>query len=179
MKYKYLDDLKDIKEIMNRSSRFISLSGMSGIVAGLAGLALAYYAYKNIFTESEVISLTQSNIADNSIQQILIASTITLIFAISTSIIFTTRETSKSNETTWSPSTKRLVWNLFIPLATGGLLCLMLLLEGFVGIILPLSLIFYGLALINASKFTLPEVKTLGIIEVVLGLVAVQFMNMH
>ncbi|MGE5429024.1 MAG: hypothetical protein ACM3O8_14110, partial [Methylococcaceae bacterium] len=38
-------------------------------------------------------------------------------------------------------------------------------------------LIFYGLALVNAGKFTLSEVHYLGITEIVLGLMAAVFIN--
>ncbi|MES2397617.1 MAG: hypothetical protein V4549_16525 [Bacteroidota bacterium] len=36
----------------------------------------------------------------------------------------------------------------------------------------PSSLLFYGLALINASKYTLNDIRYLGICEIVLGLIA-------
>jgi len=40
-----------------------------------------------------------------------------------------------------------------------------------------LTLIFYGLALISASKYTLDTVKYLGISEVIVGLAAMQFIG--
>jgi hypothetical protein len=46
-----------------------------------------------------------------------------------------------------------------------------------VGLIAPVCLLFYGLALVNASKFTFEEVKYFGIIEIVLGLVAANFIG--
>ena len=60
---------------------------------------------------------------------------------------------------------------------TGGILCLILLFNGYVGIIAPLTLIFYGLALVNASKYTLKEVRSLGIAEIILGLIATYFIG--
>ena len=56
-------------------------------------------------------------------------------------------------------------------------MCLILLFKGYVGIITPLTLIFYGLALVNASKYTLNEVRSLGIAEIILGLFAAQFIG--
>ena len=61
--------------------------------------------------------------------------------------------------------------NLLIPLITGGLFILILLSRGYYGIVAPSFLIFYGLALINGSKYTLRDIKYLGIVEILLGLV--------
>jgi len=41
----------------------------------------------------------------------------------------------------------------------------------------PLTLIFYGLALVNASKYTLSEIRSFGIAEIVLGLIAMAFIG--
>jgi general stress protein CsbA len=39
-------------------------------------------------------------------------------------------------------------------------------------LIAPATLVFYGLALVNASKYTIRDVRYLGLCEVALGLVA-------
>ena len=144
MKEKYLEDLKEIKDIMNRSSRFISLSGFSGISAGIIALIGAYLA--------------------------LDLATGTFLLAIASIIFFTTRKTLAQKQKIWDAQTRRLLINLFIPLLAGGLFCLILLSKGYLSIAAPLTLIFYGLALVNASKYTLNEVRSLGIIEIILGL---------
>jgi len=41
-----------------------------------------------------------------------------------------------------------------------------------VWLIAPSTLLFYGLALINASKYTFDELRYLGIAEIVLGIIA-------
>jgi hypothetical protein len=46
------------------------------------------------------------------------------------------------------------------------------LLQGFAGLLLPFTLVFYGLALVNVSKYTLHEMLSLGLIECFLGLLA-------
>jgi hypothetical protein len=43
------------------------------------------------------------------------------------------------------------------------------------GLVAPVSLIFYGVALINSSKYTFGTVKYLGIGEVIIGLIAAYF----
>jgi hypothetical protein len=102
---------------------------------------------------------------------------VTLVLSIGIGIYFTTKETKKQNQKIWDHQTKRLLINLAIPLITGGILCLMLLLRGYVGIVAPLTLIFYGLALVNASKYTLSEIRSLGLAEIVLGLISMQFIG--
>ena len=174
---KYKQDLRDIKDIMNRSSRFISLSGLSGIFAGLFALGGAYAAYQTVYAGQDYLSYRHALITRESLLTLLIIALITLTLSISAGIFFTSRETIKQNEKVWDYQTKRLLINLAIPLVTGGIVCLILLLKGFVGIIAPLTLIFYGLSLVNASKYTLNEVRSLGIIEIVLGLISLQFIG--
>jgi len=62
-------------------------------------------------------------------------------------------------------------------LTTGGILCLLLLFKGYVGFIPALTLIFYGLALVNGSHYTFSHIRYLGITEIVLGLVAFLFIG--
>jgi hypothetical protein len=63
------------------------------------------------------------------------------------------------------------VINLAIPLVTGGLFIVILVLGDHIGIVAPSFLIFYGLALINASPNVYEEVRYLGYSEIILGLV--------
>ena len=65
--------------------------------------------------------------------------------------------------------------NLLIPLVTGGILVAVFVFRGYYAIVSPGFLIFYGLALVNAAKYTRPEILGLGIIEVLLGLLAAVF----
>ncbi len=59
-----------------------------------------------------------------------------------------------------------------VPLAAGGIFSLIFLLKGNVEIVISSTLIFYGLGLVNASKYTFSEIHYLGIVQVVLGLLA-------
>ncbi len=177
MKEKYIEDLKEIKDIMNRSSRFISLSGLSGISAGISALIGAYFAYQTVYFEQDYLGYRRAFLTAESLTQLLLIAIGTLILAIGTGVYFTTRQTKKQNQKIWDVQTKRLLINLAIPLATGGILCLMLLAKGYIGIVAPLTLIFYGLGLINASKYTLNEIRSLGILEVILGLIAIQYIG--
>jgi hypothetical protein len=177
MKEKYIEDLKEIKDIMNRSSRFISLSGLSGISAGIIALIGAYLAYQTVYTNQNYLGYRSATLTTESLTQLLLIAFGTLTLAVIMVIFFTTRETKKKNQKIWDTQTKRLLINLFIPLLTGGILCLMLLFKGYVEIVAPLTLVFYGLALVNASKYTLNEIRSLGLIEIGLGLIATHYVG--
>ena len=63
-------------------------------------------------------------------------------------------------------------------LKCGGVLGLILIFNGLSGLAIGLSLVFYGLALVNGSKYTLNEVKILGLVQLVLGIVACLFIEL-
>ncbi|MFC2123851.1 hypothetical protein ACFLU5_03480 [Bacteroidota bacterium] len=174
---KYIDDLKDIKDIMNRSSRFISLSGLSGVFAGIFALTGAFFAYRTVYVNQDYLGYRQAILTYESITTLLIIAIATLFPSIIAGILLTSRKVRRDNQRLWDLQTKRLLINLLIPLTTGGIICLMLLFQGHIGLIAPLTLIFYGLALVNASKYTLSEIRSLGIVEIVIGLIAMYFIG--
>ncbi|MEN8250310.1 MAG: hypothetical protein ABFS32_15355 [Bacteroidota bacterium] len=176
-KSKYIDDLKDIKEMMSRSSRFISLSGLSGVSAGVVALAGALVAYQSVYSKQMSLGYNKLMINSDSVTTLLIIAIVTLVSALAAGIFFTLQKARKNNEKLWDNHSKRLIINLLIPLVTGGIICLMLLLKGYVGMVAPLTLVFYGLALVNAGKYTLTEVRSLGLVEIALGLLAFQFIG--
>ncbi|PXY02879.1 hypothetical protein DF185_01945 [Marinifilum breve] len=174
---KYIDDLNEIKEMMNKSSKFISLSGLSGISAGIIALVGAYFAWINIYSETGYQNFDRALLSWEQLIQLLGIGFITLLLAVGFGIFFTRLKTKKAKQNIWDSQTKRLLINLLIPLLSGGVFCLLILLKGYIGLIAPLTLIFYGLALVNASKYTLTEVRSLGILEIILGLIATYFIG--
>ena len=174
---KYLQDLAEIKEMMNRSSRFISLSGLSGVSAGIFALIGAYAAYETVYNNQNYFDYRHAYITQDSLFQLVLIAALTLAGAIGTGIYFTTRESKKRKQKIWDAQSKRLLINLAIPLFTGGFLSLILIREGLIGLVAPMTLIFYGLALVNASKYTLGELRSLGILEIILGLVGCVFIG--
>ncbi|GAA4279255.1 hypothetical protein [Aquimarina mytili] len=163
----YLKDITEIKDMMNKSSRFFSLSGLSGIMAGiyaLIGAAIAYYLVS--------ISGRDYLILDGKIfNYILLDLLIVALLSIITAIFLSTRKAKKNNETLWNGTSKRLLTAFLIPLITGGIYIIIKIYSNHYGLTGSLMLIFYGLALINASKYTIGNVKYLGYIEIVLGLI--------
>jgi hypothetical protein len=67
--------------------------------------------------------------------------------------------------------------NMCIPLLAGAIFIFRMLHFGTFGLVAPGCLIFYGLALINASKYTLPEVRYLGYAQLVLGIINLWFVG--
>ncbi|WP_258103302.1 hypothetical protein [Marinoscillum sp. MHG1-6] len=176
-KEKYLEDLKDIKSIMERSSRFISLSGISGVLAGCLALIGAYLAYQTVYFDQNYLSYRKAILNQQTVLTLIGIASGVLILSIVSGIYFTQKKARKHNQKLWDSQSRRLIVNLAIPLIAGGTLCIILLFKGFIGLIAPLTLLFYGLALVNASKFTLSDIRSLGILEILLGLFGCQFIG--
>ncbi|WMW76917.1 hypothetical protein RF683_05295 [Flavobacterium sp. 20NA77.7] len=171
---KYLNDISEIKNLMNKSSRFISLSGLSGILAGIYALVGALLAYKTVSLD---ISNFDLNISETAIIRLLIIASSVLGLSIVTGILLSISKAKKSNENIWNTASKRLVINFMIPLATGGFFIIFLIEKNIFGLIAPLTLIFYGLACVNASKYTLGDVRYLGITMIILGILSTWFIG--
>ncbi len=178
---KHLQELSEIRNLMEKSSRFLSLSGLSGISAGLIALAGAFAAW--IFFSKAGIHLNEYSqaLCDSNNLNLLwfLAVDAVLVFslALSFGFYFSLRRARKMNIPFWNSASKKLLINLFIPLATGGILCIILLFRQGLYFVAPLMLVFYGLALINAGKYTQFNINYLGIIEIITGLLAMIFIN--
>ncbi|WP_162128465.1 hypothetical protein [Flavobacterium phycosphaerae] len=173
----YLKDIKDIKQMMSQSSRFISLSGLSGVLAGIYCLIGAWLAYKTIYTEAAMGTSDQIVIAYDAVINLFSIAVSVILLSLVTCIALSYKKAIKSNETIWNPASKRLVINFAIPLLTGGFFIVFLLEKEMLNLIAPLMLIFYGLACVNASKYTLGDIRYLGITMIVLGLLSTWILN--
>lgn len=168
-------DLKDIKELMERSSRFISLSGLSGVFAGVYALIGAWVATVYVLPARQEHDLPGNTENLEKLPLIVMIAAAVLILSIATAIFFTTKNARKKNQKIWDKRSQRMLSNLAVPLVTGGLFLLILLAQGTLYLIAPAMLIFYGLALINGSKYTLNDIRYLGYMEIILGLLATWF----
>ncbi|MCF8368213.1 MAG: hypothetical protein K9G76_04165 [Bacteroidales bacterium] len=174
---KYIEDIKEIKDIMNRSSRFVSLSGLSGITAGITALIGAYMAHTFVFAQGNYLTFDDRILSAEQFSSLLLIACGTIFISIGLVIYLTTKETKKRKQKIWDQQTRRILLNLSIPLFTGGIISMMFLIRGYVGIVLPMTLIFYGMALVNVSKYTINEIRSLGLIEIFFGLAALQFIS--
>ncbi len=175
----YLNDLAEIRSMMERSSRFISLSGFSGVMMGiyaLIGAAVAWYLMQDEGIPVEE-GLMRREASPELRLELLIVGLVVLVLALATGIWLTIRKSRKTGQSIWDKTARQLLIALFIPLASGGILSLIFMARGYVAILAPLTLIFYGLALVNGSKYTLSDIHTLGLLQIALGLVAAVFLG--
>lgn len=172
-----METLQDIKRMMERSSRFISLSGLSGIAAGICALTGAWFANQRL---DDYYDTYQSNGYSSNHFYLLkinlfVIAMIVLAAALLVAFYFTWRKARHNKLPVWDLTARRLVINMLIPLITGGLFIMALYQQDDWSFIAPACLVFYGLALVNASKYTLTDIRYLGFCEIILGLVNTQF----
>lgn len=168
-----LDALQDIRQMMKKSSKFLSLSGLSGVFAGIYALGGAYFGMTIISNYIDAHDYSQATYNQLLLNCILICFAV-LVFSIITALAFLLKKAKKTGQKLFDHTAIRLFINMFIPLAAGGLFCIALVYHGSGMILLvsPAMLIFYGLALVNGSKYTLHDIRYLGCLQIVLGIVA-------
>lgn len=169
-----LAQLTEIRAIMERSSRFLSLSGLSGVgagVAALAGVAAGHFYLQSHYPDGYP-RLMQGADAERraALPFLLLLSGMIIGAAPLVAFYFTRRRTQRSSQTLWTAPARDRAGALAVPLVAGGLFGLRLYLGGNAALVVPGLLLFYGLALLNASKFTLDETRWLGLIQTGLGL---------
>ncbi len=188
---RHLEQINDIKQLMERSSRFISLSGWSGIAAGVCALVGAWLAYGVIHPAGDgngvrnyatVNSPKDGNYSTLSLSEFMghrlfVIAIVTFAAAFVLAFIFTYLRSKKTGLPLWGSSARRLMVNVSIPMIAGGIFLVRLVQTGTFGLIAPGCLIFYGLALVNASKYTLGEVRYLGYGQIILGLINCWFIG--
>jgi hypothetical protein len=165
--------------MMERSSKFMSLSGLAGVMAGIYALAGAYVAYSVFdFNPDQIVYDTPiSGSLSANMPEVITLAIVILILAVGTAIFLSYRKANKKGNKAWNATSRRMMANMAVPLVAGGILIAVLLLKGFIGLLAPLTLLFYGLALYSASKFTYNDLKFLGMIQMGLGLAGTWFIT--
>lgn len=164
---------------MERSTRFVSLSGLSGIAAGISALIGAYIAhgiigdYYNNYNANGYSNQSFEKLKWN----LLFLAAGVFVVALISAFIFTNRRAKNDKIAIWNPASQRLGINLLIPLITGALFIFSMLTYDEWRFAAPLALIFYGLAVVNASKYTISDIRYLGIAEIILGLINTQYIG--
>jgi hypothetical protein len=172
----HLEAIQDIRQMMKKSTRFLSLSGLSGVFAGifaLAGATVAHLYFRSILERYELakgqslIPVSETNII---FHFFLIAFSV-LALSIMTAFYFSNRKAKRMGQKLFDHAGIRVLINLCIPLLAGGVFCVSLIYYDAVAFVGPVMLLFYGMALINASKYTYDDIRYLGFCEIVLGLI--------
>jgi len=168
---KQIEDIRAIREMMEKSSKFLSLSGLSGIIAGVTAVAGAAFAYFYLLRDPSLTDYNQWQ----ELMILLADALIVLFISVSFGIFFSWRKAKKNHQPMMNKVMLRTLYNMAVPLVAGGIICLILLLQGNIRMVTAGTLTFYGLALINASKYTYEEVHYLGLTEIALGIIAAIF----
>lgn len=174
---KPIEDIKAIRKIMEESSRFLSLSGLSGVSAGITAIAGALIAYFFILDNGSIqyedylksLSAREASVIR---LQLMADAAIVLVLSMLLASWFSIKKAKRDGKNFLTPISKRMLISLLIPLVTGGVFIIVLMLQNNLQLIVPCFLIFYGLALVNAGKFTFGEIFYLGILQIVTGLVS-------
>lgn len=178
----HLKQLAEIRSMMERSSRFISLSGLSGIFVGifaLIGVAAAIVCLRIRFPYGEFLINNSNTLSRREVMYFFFAdASMVLLASFVVSTWLTINRAKQAGQPVFNSAARRLFINMFIPLVSGGIFCLIAYFKyGYVGFIAPLMLLIYGLALLNASKYTLDDVRYLAYAEIILGLLAFYFIG--
>jgi hypothetical protein len=169
---KEIEDIRAIREMMEKSTKFLSLSGLTGIVAGFTAIAGAAFAYFYLLRDPSLTDFTYN-------QEVLILLSdafIVLAISIGSGIFFSGKKAKKNKQKLFNSVTRRAIYDLALPLIAGGIFSFIFLMRGNIAIVASTTLLFYGMALLNVSKYTFEETHYLGITEIVLGLLAAVFM---
>ena len=161
-KDKALESVNEIKELMEKSSKFISVSGLAAILAGIYALAGAYIATQVITPETHLIV---------TLEFMAIIALSVLATAAVTAGILSYCKSQKTGQSFFSRLTYRALWNFSLPMLAGGIVCISILMHEYYDILASVMLLFYGLALVNTSKFTYSSVAWLGYAFICLGVV--------
>lgn len=178
----HAEDLALIRKMMEDSSRFLTLSGLSGVIAGvyaLLGAAIAFFlimdggSVRFDYSSQYILSGTNRDV----LPWLFLDAGLILFLAIGTAFILSRQKAKREGKTFWTMTAKRMIVHLFIPLLAAAALILAMMFTDSTILVASSMLIFYGLALINASKYTLGEIKYLGFTELALGIISLLFLG--
>lgn len=174
----HLQTLTEIRGLMERSTKFLSLSGLSGVSAGLIAMGGALVAYmrlrKGWFTvfDSEHYQLMTPMSRRQLIEFLFIDASVVLALALLAAWYFTSRKARRQGLSFWTSASRRMLWALAVPLLVAGIFCLGLVYHQLLWLVCPAMLTFYGLTLLNASRYTYRDLEYLGLCEMALGLLS-------
>lgn len=170
-------DLASIRNLMERSVKFVSLSGLGGVMAGVYALSAATYVYLNFYQEQMLRASEFIDVRPDQVFHLIVVGIITLALSLLTGIYFSYRKSKRLGLTMWNKVSRQMFINIAIPLVSGGLFVLIMLQRDYYGLVAPACLLFYGLALVNASQNLVEEFRYLGYCEIILGIISAVYVG--
>ena len=174
-KKEIIQTLDDIRDMMARSSRFQAISGVSIIIVGLYASLASLLVFLLFGVRPSICPELSNTLVLNTpyrIRVAVLAALALFILSFATVTLMAWRKAKRLNlPFAFDKRMFQMILNFFIPLVTGGLLCLALILQGHYGLTSSIMLIFYGLALISTQHYTYPAMRFLGYGELLLGLI--------
>lgn len=167
-----INQIGQIRSLMEKSSKFMSISGLSGVLIGSYALVGAFVAYVLVYGFDSGFGYRDHYVHNGNIPTLIVIALSVLVVSIGTGYYMARQKAKKSGQSVWNPTSKALFKAMAVPLLTGGLLSLIFIYKRDYGMIASTMLIFYGLALSAASSFTFKELRWLGILDIILGLLA-------
>ena len=179
-------DISLIKNLMEKSSKFSNLSGYAIATTGLLALLGAVFVYFDLgisisekyISYAELINQTgNANSIDTKIKLLVIIASLILLTSLLILYVSAKLKSERHDINLFNSSFSRALKSLFIPVLSGGIFCGFLILHKMYGLVAPATLIFYGLGLISASKYSYNELELLGYLELLLGTLASYYMG--
>lgn len=169
-------EIASIRNLMEKSSKFISISGISSVLIGTYALLGAAYAYYEIYGFDSQMGYRDHYVNEPVIiVKLLVTAMLVLFASIFTGVYMAIKKAKSNRQSIWNTTSRSLLYAMAVPLCTGGLFALISIFKENYTTVASILLIFYGLALTAGSNYTFNEIKGLGILEIVLGLLALLF----
>lgn len=169
-------EIASIRNLMEKSSKFISISGISSVLIGTYALLGAAYAYYEVYGFDSQIGYRDHYVNEPLvIIKLLTTAVLVLVASIFTGVFMATKKAKANRQSIWNTTSRALLFAMAVPLCTGGLFAIIAIFKENYAVVASILLIFYGLALTAGSHYTFSEIKGLGILEIVLGLLALLF----
>jgi hypothetical protein len=168
MENKPSETLSDIRRLMERSSRFSLLSGYSLVAAGVCGIIGVWEAHLAVLARRPAAAAA---VPESLVDRLILIGTVTLVAAIASGYFFTWLKVRRHGVSLWDAVARKVAVNFAIPLFTGGVfICGMIYYHQY-HFFATACLLFYGLAMVNASHYTVRPIRALGLVEILLGFI--------
>lgn len=173
------ESLNHIREMMSKSGKFRSLSGYAVICAGILTIVFSV-AFCTLY-DINPYNLNYDNLRllpEEHYSTALLFAMLLLGMSVVAGLIFTKISANKRSEKLSGPGGRNFIYNITIPMGFALIFCF-LLFGTHPDLVLPVSLILYGLTLFNAGKFTHGALRYLGISQMFLSLICLGLMQYH